>query len=80
MKCLLLTCLISSTAVLGQNLLFETSNRYILGVGKEKSASMSAADIDQDGDLDLVVANGRHWPEQNRVFYNNGFGIFTVSK
>jgi len=30
--------------------------------------------------MDIVAANGRHWPEQNQVFFNNGRGIFTVSQ
>ena len=29
--------------------------------------------------MDVIAANGRHWPEQNQVFINNGRGIFTVS-
>lgn len=42
---------------------FRTSNRQILGEPWERSASMGIGDIDQDGDLDVVIANGRHWPE-----------------
>ena len=41
---------------------------------------MDVGDIDFDGDLDIVIANGRHWPGQNRIFFNNGRGKFTVSK
>ena len=58
---------------------FRTSNRLILGEPNERSASLGIGDIDQDGDLDVVIANGRHWPEQNQIFFNNGRGIFTVS-
>jgi hypothetical protein len=46
-----------------------------LGSHKEKTASISFGDIDGDGDQDMVVANGRHWPGQNRVFINDGKGV-----
>ena len=51
-----------------------------IGNYKEKTASISFGDIDGDGDQDLVVANGRHWPGQNRVFINDGKGAFTVER
>ena len=59
---------------------FQASSRYLFGNQKNLTASISLGDIDQDGDLDALIANGRHWPQQNLVFYNNGFGIFTVSQ
>ena len=59
---------------------FLSSNRLVLGDLKLKTASLDLGDIDGDGDIDIVVANGRHWPAQNKVFFNNGRGIFTVSK
>ena len=58
---------------------FRANNRLIFGTSEEKTASISLGDIDNDGDLDIVSANGRHWPQQNQVYFNNGFGIFTVS-
>src|SRR5690606_29687500 len=64
----------------GQSIEFRTSGRLILGIDKERTASIDAGDIDNDGDIDLIVANGRHWPGQNRIFLNDGRGIFTVSK
>ena len=51
----------------------------VLGDLKLKTASLDLGDIDGDGDIDIGVANGRHWPAQNQVFFNNGSGIFTVS-
>lgn len=57
-----------------------TNNRLIFGPYKERTASMGVGDIDNDGDLDVVVANGRHWPAQNRILFNNGKGKFTVAK
>ena len=42
----------------------------LLGGAKEKTASISSGDI----------ANGRHWPGQNKILINNGKGGFTVEK
>ena len=67
-------------SVHGQSLEFFTSGRLILGTHKERTASIGLGDIDNDGDVDALVANGRHWPGQNRVFVNNGRGVFTVSR
>ncbi len=47
-----------------------------LGLSEERTASLSVGDLDSDGDLDLVVANGRHWPGQNKIFLNDGKGQF----
>jgi len=47
-----------------------------LGDAEARTASLSAGDLDGDGDVDLVVANGRHWPKHNEVFFNNGRGAF----
>lgn len=44
--------------------------RLILGTQKERTASISFGDMDGDEDLDAVVANGRHWPAQNLIFFN----------
>lgn len=48
-----------------------------LGSAVARTASISAGDVDSDGDLDLVVANGRHWPGQNKLFLNDGSGTFS---
>ena len=40
------------------------------------SAGVSLGDLDRDGDLDIVLAKGRHWPLHNRVLRNNGRGDF----
>ena len=38
------------------------------------SADVSLADFDADGDMDVFVANGRHWAQQDFVFLNAGNG------
>lgn len=46
----------------------------------ETSASVSLGDLDRDGDLDLVLAKGRHWPLDNLILRNDGKGNFTTAK
>ena len=59
---------------------FRQSNRFILGDTKQKSASIGIGDIDNDGDMDAVVANGRHWPQTNLIFVNFFVAPFTNTK
>src|SRR5688572_13989985 len=46
----------------------------------ETSANASLGDLDRDGDLDIVLAKGRHWPLHDRVLLNNGKGEFSVAR
>ncbi len=46
----------------------------------ETSAGVSLGDIDRDGDLDIVLAKGRHWPLDNLILRNDGKGNFTTGK
>ncbi len=41
------------------------------------SANVSLGDLDNDGDLDIVLAKGRHWPLVEIVLTNDGGGSFS---
>ena len=45
----------------------------------ETSANVSMGDLDGDGDLDVVLAKGRHDPLRDRVLLNDGKGGFVAS-
>ena len=38
------------------------------------TADIALADVDGDGDLDALTANGRHWAQQDYVYFNSGDG------
>ena len=52
----------------------------LLETTSETSANASFGDLDHDGDLDIVLAKGRHWPLHDRVLFNNGKGEFTAGQ
>ena len=53
-------------------------NRFVyLEDAAENTANASIGDLDADGDPDIVLAKGRHWPQRDLVLLNNGQGDFT---
>lgn len=49
----------------------------LLETTSETSGGVSVGDIDRDGDLDVMLAKGRHWPLHNLAMINDGKGHFT---
>lgn len=59
---------------------FNADGAFSIGTASNRTASINLCDLDQDGDLDALVANGRHWAEQNYIFYNEGLGLFRKAR
>lgn len=55
---------------------FNADGFFTIGTQSNRTASITLVDIDKDGNLDALVANGRHWAEQNYLCYNDGKGGF----
>ena len=47
---------------------FNADGFFSIGTQSNRTASITLSDVDQDGDLDALVANGRHWAEQNYIY------------
>jgi hypothetical protein len=45
----------------------------------ETSANVSIGDLNGDGNLDIVLAKGRHWPLISRVLLGDGRGHFPIA-
>ena len=63
----------------GEERQFVTSENLTFGSADDFTVAVELSDLDQDGDLDAVVINGRHWARQDRIMFNNGSGQFLVA-
>jgi hypothetical protein len=72
-----LVLIVGLVALAGQPRSFNTAMN--LETTSEDSANVSVGDLDADGDLDLVLAKGRHTPLRDRVLLNDGKGDFAAS-
>tara|TARA_R110002051_G_scaffold235662_1_gene297111 strand:+ start:2605 stop:2817 length:213 start_codon:yes stop_codon:yes gene_type:complete len=44
---------------------FNADGFFSIGKQSNRTTSITLVDIENDGDLDALVANGLHWAEQN---------------
>jgi len=64
-----LCCIVPATA---QTFIYHPF--FLFGLAEHLSAGLTLTDVDADGDLDVIVANGRHWAEQDYLYLNLGNG------
>ncbi|MEP7272501.1 MAG: VCBS repeat-containing protein [Acidobacteriota bacterium] len=51
----------------------------LLETTSETSANVSIGDLNRDGNLDLVLVKGRHWPLISKVLLGDGKGHFPIA-
>ena len=72
---LVLFVLVNSFFGSAQSVTFHNfDGRLSIGAFTNRTASITLIDIDKDGDLDALIANGRHWAQQNYIYFNDGDG------
>lgn len=55
-------------------------NELALEMSAATSANASVGDLDLDGDLDIVLVKGRHWPLEDRILFGDGNGNFSAGR
>jgi len=58
---------------------FEDKTTANLPVDSDYSFDCAFGDLDSDGDLDVVAANGKDAGQANKVYLNNGGGVFAFA-
>ena len=56
--------------VTAQESIYSNKASYPISMEPFLTAGVALGDIDGDGDLDMIEANGRHWPQANYVYFN----------
>jgi len=51
----------------------------VLDTKPETSANVSIGDLNGDGNLDILLVNGRHWQKVSRIFLGDGRGHFLTA-
>ncbi|MDG1874482.1 MAG: VCBS repeat-containing protein [Mariniblastus sp.] len=57
---------------------FISHSRLTLSANLDLSASVRIGDLNGDKQLDIVAANGRHWPQANQILLNQGRARFNL--
>src|SRR6266496_1625601 len=60
--------------VAGSRSLLRYDRVFFLETPSDTSANVSIGDLNGDGNLDILLVKGRHWPRMSRVFLGDGRG------
>jgi hypothetical protein len=60
----------SAKPVFADEIFYSNRASYPISMEPFITAGIAVGDIDGDGDLDMIEANGRHWAQANYVYFN----------